>query len=204
MYKNNIVAGLTGGIASGKSTVASLFRDLGCVVIDADQVAREIVQPGKPALQAIIALFGQEFLQPDQKLDRKKLAALIFSDKAAKTALEAITHPLILAEMQRKTALAAKAKDGVIIWDVPLLFETGFALYVDVSILVCTPPANQLERLMRRDGISREAALRRINAQMPLQQKRELATIIIDNSGTVEEVKEQVGLVYQQLINIKD
>lgn len=204
MYKNNLVAGLTGGIASGKSTVASLFRELGCVVIDADQAAREIVQPGKPALQAIVARFGQEFLQPGQGLDRQKLAALIFSDKCAKAALEAITHPLILAEMQRKTAAAAKAKSGVIIWDVPLLFETGFASHVDVSILVYTPPANQLERLMRRDGLNREAALSRINSQMPLQQKRELATIIINNSGTVEEVKEQVGLVYQQLINIKD
>lgn len=204
MYKNNIVAGLTGGIASGKSTVASFFCELGCVIIDADQVAHEIVQPCKPALQAIIARFGKEFLRPDQQLDRKKLAALIFSDKAAKTALEAITHPIILAEMQRQTVAAAKANDCVIIWDVPLLFETGFALYVDVSILVYTPVENQLERLMQRDGISREAALSRINSQMPLQQKRELATIIINNSGTVEEVKEQVRLVYQQLINIKD
>lgn len=204
MYKNNLVAGLTGGIASGKSTVASLFRELGCVTIDADQVAREIVQPGKPALEAIIAHFGREFLCPAQELDRQKLAALIFSDKAARTALESITHPLILAEMQRKTALAAKLQSGVIIWDVPLLFETGFALYVDVSILVYTPEKDQLERLMHRDGISREAALSRINSQMPLQQKRELATIIIDNSGTAEELKEQVGLVYQQLINIKD
>lgn len=209
MYKkknsNYVTAGLTGGIASGKSTVAGLFRELGCDIIDADQVARAIVRPGEPALREIAARFGKEILLPDQELDRKKLAEIIFSDKTAKTALDAITHPIILAEMQRKTVETGKKTNGVIIWDVPLLFEAGFAQYVDASVLVYTPVEIQLERLMRRDGISRTDALKRINSQMPLHQKRELATIIINNSGTILEVKEQVSLVYQELLTyIKD
>lgn len=200
-----IVAGLTGGIASGKSTVAALFRELGCAVIDADQVAREIVRPFEPAWREIAARFGKEILLPDQELDRKKLAEIIFNDNAAKTALDAITHPTILAEMQRKTAVIGKKTNNVVIWDVPLLFEAGFVQYVDVSILVYTPVAMQLERLVQRDGISREAALKRINVQMPLQQKRELATIIIDNSGKLAEVKQEVSLVYLELLKyIKD
>lgn len=206
MYKkkNNsyVTAGLTGGIASGKSTVAEWFHELGCDIIDADQVARAIVRPGKPALREIAARFGKEILLPDQELDRKKLAEIIFSDNTAKTALDAITHPIILAEMQRKTAEIGKKTNGVIIWDVPLLFEAGFAQYVDVSVLVYTPVEIQLERLMRRDGISSADALKRIDSQMPLHQKQELATITINNSGTILEVKEQVSLVYQQLINI--
>lgn len=209
MYKkknsNYVTAGLTGGIASGKSTVAGLFRELGCDIIDADQVARAIVRPGEPALREIAARFGKEILLPDQELDRKKLAEIIFSDKTAKTALDAITHPIILAEMQRKTVEKGKKTNGVIIWDVPLLFEAGFAQYVDASVLVYTPVEIQLERLMRRDGISRNDALKRINSQMPLHQKRELATIIINNSGTISEVKEQVSLVYQELLTyVKD
>lgn len=203
--KNDVVVGLTGGIASGKSTVAALFRELSCNIIDADMTAREIVRPEKPAWREIVARFGKEILLPDKELDRKKLAEIIFSNNAAKAALEAITHPAILAEMQKKTIAVRKKTGNIIIWDVPLLFEAGFWQYVDISVLVYTPLEIQLERLLRRDGISRANALRRINSQMTLQQKRELATIIIDNSGTIEELKKQVTLVYRQLIKyIKD
>lgn len=205
MYKKNLVAGLTGGIASGKSTVAALFKALGCQIVDADVVARAIVQPGESAWREIVARFGSEILLPDQNLDRKKLAEIIFSDNAAKTILDNISHPTILAEMQRKTAELTKKSPGVIIWDVPLLFETDFVRYVDLSILVYTPVAMQLERLTARDGISRAAARKRLGAQMPLHEKRELATMIIDNSGNLSEVKEKVSLVYQQLLTyLKD
>lgn len=201
----NIIAGLTGGIASGKSTVAGFLKELGCEVIDADKVAREIVQPQQPAWQKIAARFGNQILLPDQQIDRKKLAEIIFNDASAKMELDNITHPIILGEMQRKTAELEKKSNNLIIWDVALLFESGFYQYVDESILVAVPVEIQLERLLKRDGISFAEGMARINSQMPLQQKKELATIIIDNSGTISEVKEEVSLVYQKLINnIKD
>ena len=203
--KTNIVVGLTGGIASGKSTVTGVLHELGCTIIDADKIAREIVMPGQPAWQEIIARFGTGILLDNQQLDRKKLSEIIFNNNAAKKALDSISHPIILAEMQRKTREIVKKNDKVTIWDVPLLFEAQFAQYVDVSILVYTPVEIQLERLMKRDSLDREMALKRINAQMTLQQKKELATIIIDNSSNMEEVRKNVSLVYYKLITyLKD
>lgn len=198
-----MLIGLTGGIASGKSTVAALFEKMGLKIVDADKIAREIVQPPKPALKQIANRFGPAVLRPNGTLDREKLAAIIFNDKAAKEALNNITHPIILAEMQRKTAAIAKNYSGPVIWDVPLLFEANFAPYVDAVILVYVPEEIQLKRLTKRDGLTLAEARSRLDSQMPLQQKKYLATIIIDNSGTLKEVEEQVRLAYLKIINFK-
>lgn len=200
--KKYIVAGLTGGIASGKSTIGGFFSGFGAKVIDADAVARKIVQPGQPALKAIADTFGREVLLPNGQLNRPALAEIIFGNAAAKTKLDSITHPIILAEMQQQTARLAQKKHPVIIWEVPLLFESGFYRDTDVSILVYTPENIQLERLMTRDGISKEQALQRINSQMPLQQKKELATIIIENDGDLGATEKVVGLVYNNLLGL--
>lgn len=209
MFKKNIktyiVAGLTGGIAAGKSTVACFFRELGATVINADAVARHIVRPGQPALKEITALFGPQVLLPNGELNRPTLAEIIFGNAAAKAKLDALTHPIILAEMQQETAMLVQKKHSVIIWEVPLLFESGFYLTVDVSILVCTSAEVQLARLMVRDGLTATQANLRINSQMPLHQKKELATIMIDNGGDLAATKKVVGLVYNELLKqVKD
>lgn len=199
-YKNHLVAGLTGGIASGKSTIAAFFKELGAQVVDADGIARQVVLPGSPVLQAITMRFGAQILLPNGSLNRAKLGEIIFNDKQAQADLNAITHPAILAAMQKQTKELAQKGAKIIIWDVPLLFETGFNAYVNVSILADTREDLQLQRLMQRDGLSEAAAKKRIAAQMALHQKRELATIIIHNNESLAELKKKTSLVYRQLI----
>lgn len=203
--KKHIVIGLTGGIASGKSTASAFFKRMGCKIVDADAVAHKIVQPGMPALKAIANYFGSDILLPNGELNRPKLAALIFSDKNAQKALNQITHPLILAAMQAKTQNLVQNGAKIIIWDVPLLFETGFNNYTHASVLIDTNEELQLQRLMLRNGLSRDEALARVAAQMPLQQKRELATMTITNNGTIEELEKRANLVLDKLTkHIKD
>lgn len=186
------VIGLTGGIATGKSTVASYLREMGFLVIDADQIARELTAPGQPLLQELAAVFGPEILLPDGSLDRKKLGQMVFRDRELLRKLNALTHPPIIRTVQEKVAAARREGRGTVFLDVPLLFETGMDAMVDEVWVVAVDEEAQLARLMQREGLEREEARRRIAAQMPLQEKIRRAHAVIDNSGTPAETRRQV------------
>ena len=177
-----LLVGLTGGIATGKSTVSEMLRRLGCVVIDADQLARDVVAPGAPALTEVAREFG-DVLAPDGALDRKKLAGIVFADPARRRRLEAILHPAIRERfVARLAALEAEGFDGVVIWDAPVMIESGGHRQMDRLIVVVTDPATQRTRLVARDGDAADGE-RRIANQMPLADKAALADYVIDNSG---------------------
>ena len=196
-----LLVGLTGGIASGKSTVGRQLVELGCRLIDADVLAREVVLPGEPAWQAIVEAFGREVVGPDGQLDRKRLGAVVFADPARRKALEAITHPAIHARRQAiLDAWAAERFQGLVVLDIPLLIEVGAASHVDRVVVVYVERAVQLERLMRRDGFARPEAERRIESQMSLAEKARHAHYVIDSSGTPEETQAQVRAVHGALV----
>jgi dephospho-CoA kinase len=190
------VLGLTGGIGSGKSMVAQMFAQLGAAVIDADQLAREVVEPGQPALQEIAATFGPDVLLPDGRLDRPKLAAIIFADPAERARLDAITHPRIHERMEEEIK-ARRSGPGVLIVDIPLLYENDRTDAVEKVIVVWVDPVTQLRRIRQRDGLSAESAHQRITAQMPLDSKRARADHVIDNSNGLPETQRQVEAVYR-------
>ena len=191
------VLGLTGGIGSGKSLVASMFAALGAEVIDADQLAREVVEPGQPALAEIVEAFGSEMLQPDGRLDRARLAGVVFADPAARKKLDAITHPRIRQRMRQEVEARAQ-QPGLLILDIPLLYESGREKTVEKVIVVWVDRPTQLQRLMGRDGLSHEQATQRLAAQLPLDEKRSRADEVIDNSGTPEQTRQQVEAVYRR------
>jgi dephospho-CoA kinase len=200
------IVGLSGGIASGKSTVAALLAELGATVIDADAIVHELQAPGSPVLQELAAAFGPGILDADGALDRAALGDIAFRDPEARARLGAIMHPKVGAEMARRMAAAREAGVRLIVLDIPLLFEgraagTGRAaqLGFDRTVLVYVPEAVQLERLMERDACSRAEALRRIAAQLPIEEKKAMADVVIDNSGTPEETARQVRALYAEL-----
>jgi dephospho-CoA kinase len=190
------VLGLTGGIGSGKSMVAQMFAQLGAALIDADQVAREVVEPGQPALAEIAATFGPDVLLADGRLDRPKLAGMIFADSAERAKLDAITHPRIRARMEAQIK-ARRSGPGVLIVDIPLLYENNRIDTVEKAIVVWVDPETQLRRLRQRDGLSAEAARQRVAAQMPLDAKRARADHVIDNTGSRENTRRQVEAIYR-------
>ncbi len=193
-----LVFGLTGGIATGKSTVSRLIRERGEVVLDADEVAREVVEPGQPALEAIAARFPG-VVATDGRLDRAQLAERVFSQPAERAALNAIIHPRIQARVLERTQELARAGAPRVIYDAPLLIENRLHLGMDGVVLVVAPPEVQLERLMARDGLVRAKAEARIAAQLPLDEKRQHATWVIDNGGSLEETQRQVEAVLGEL-----
>lgn len=187
--------GLTGGIACGKSTVSRLLAERGGHIVDADRIAREVVLPGTPGLQAVVDAFGPDVLAEDGALDRKKLGAIVFANESERKRLESLLHPLIRAEMARQMAdWNEREPDALVVVDIPLLYESGLdRLFAFEEIIVVYVPKDiQLERLMLRDGLTREEALRRVDAQMPIERKREIADVVIDNSGTLEQTEAQV------------
>ena len=194
------LVGLTGGIASGKSAVSRQLVALGCRLVDADVLAREVVEPGAPVLRAIVAEFGPDAVGGDGRLDRKRLGALVFADPVRRRTLEAITHPAILA---RRHAIldtwADEGFDGIVVLDIPLLVEVGAVSSVDRVVLVYAESAVQLERLQRRDGFDAAEAARRVASQMPLVDKVRHAHYVVDNSGAPEETAAQVRAVYAAL-----
>ncbi len=194
------VVGLTGGIASGKTTVSGFFKDFGAIIIDADLVARQVVAPGLPAWQAIRSLFGERVVRPDGELDRSLLAELVFKDAHLRQQLEEIVHPQVRDVMDQEVSrLVKKHPRKLIIKDIPLLFESGMNDGLADIIVVYVPVEIQLERLMKRDGIDLDAARRRIDAQMSIEEKRRLATLVIDNSGDLSQTRSQVMRIYKKL-----
>ena len=193
--------GLTGGIASGKSTVSRSFARLGAQILDADEVAREVVLPGKPAWTKLREAFGSEFFHADGRLNRSKLRQLIFADPEQRSRLNAIVHPEVMREIDLKSGqLTASVKDALVLVDVPLLLEVGVAHRFDKVIVVYASESVQIERLMQRDGISEEEARQALRAQIPLSRKLEQADYVIDNSGSPEETRMQVEKVWQELL----
>lgn len=193
------VVGLTGGIASGKSTVGNMFRELGAAVVDADELARRVVEPGQPALAEIVDRFGQRVLTETGRLDRKQLGDIVFSDEVARKALDAITHPRIAQVSQ--TEIARHAADGqpVVLYEAALIVENRLYEWMHGLIVVSVPEAVQLSRLMERDGIDEAAARARIDSQLPLSDKRARATHVIDNSGDLALTRARVEEVWKEL-----
>jgi len=193
------VVGLTGGIASGKSTAASLLRQLGAEIIDADQIAREILQPGQEAWQEIVAAFGAGILREDKTIDRERLRKIIFQDEKARKRLEAITHPRIRTLAQERMQRLAADGAQIIIYEAPLLFENQVHLWLRPVIVVACDLATQKRRLKERDGLSQEEIQRHLDAQMTLAEKRRLADFIIENNGDLEELRRQVKEVWEKI-----
>jgi dephospho-CoA kinase len=194
---SSVRVGLTGGVGAGKSTAARALADLGAVVIDADALAREVVASGSPGLAAVLAEFGPDILAPDGSLDRSRLGELVFADPARRSALEAIVHPLV-----RRRALeleAAAPADAVVVHDIPLLAETGQADSFDAVIVVDVPAEVQVERLVRERGWSAEEAAARIAAQAAREDRLAVATHVLDNTGTPEDLRQRVAEVFIEL-----
>ncbi len=198
--------GLTGGIGSGKSTVARLLEKLGARVIDADAIVHELEGPGQSLTAEIAASFGSHLLRPDGAVDREALGALVFRDAAARLRLNQLVHPRVGGEVARRAQAAREAAVPVLVLDIPLLLEVrGQApparsqLGLDAVVVVWVPLEVQIARLMQRDGFPREEALRRVSAQMPLDEKRRLADHVIDNSGALVETESQVRALWTKL-----
>lgn len=191
--------GLTGGVASGKSTVADIFAELGAGVVDTDVVAREVVAPGQPGLDAVTAAFGPEILQASGELDRRALRNIVFSDPQRRKLLESILHPLIRA---RTLELLDQLEAPYTIVVVPLLLETGFAELVERILVVDCPQARQLERLRRRDDIDEGQAHAMLAAQADRQSRLARADDVVDNSGSVESTRSQVEALHERYLQL--
>ncbi|MGH7369994.1 MAG: dephospho-CoA kinase [Candidatus Methylomirabilaceae bacterium] len=195
-----LVVGLTGGICSGKSTVAAMFGRLGAVIIDADRVVHELQAPGRPLFDAIVSAFGREVVGEDGRIDRRTLGARVFAEPEIRTRLDAITHPAIIGECEARIKRAASSGAAVCLLDAALLIESGRHSRFDAIVLVEASEAVQLERLMARMGLPREEAMQRIRSQMPWADKRRHADFIIRNDGSHEETERQVRAVWQRLV----
>ena len=200
MSRRFLLVGLTGGIATGKSTVADLLRSLGAVVLDADVLAREVVEPGQPALATIANEFGRDVLRADGTLDRKRLAAVVFAQPDRRQRLEAITHPAIRDRFHARLAdLEAQGYEGIVVWDAPVMIESGGHRAMDRLVVVVTDPATQRRRAVDRDGDPADVE-RRIDNQMPLDEKAKLADYVIDNSGDRAAAEARTREVYAALL----
>ena len=194
------IIGLTGGIATGKSSVARFFEERGVPVVDADQLAREAVMPGSPCLAQLAALFGQGVITADGTLDRKRLGTIIFGDSEKRRLLEQVLHPEIRRLAEERIAHAASAGQRLLVYMAPLLIEAGVTGRVDEIWVVTVRPDIQMERLMVRDGIGREEAERVIGSQMPLAEKVRHSRVVIDNSGTPEETRCLLAEIWEREI----
>jgi len=186
------IIGLTGGIASGKSTVSAILKRLGARIIDADEVARRVLEKGQPALRKIIHHFGTTILNEDGSLNRKKLGEIVFNDKGKLKKLNEITHPEIEKLTKKLFEMERKRGTSRIVYDCPLLIEGNLMDMVDEIWLVYVDQETQIERLMDRDGFSKEEALKRITSQLPLAEKIEYADILINNNGNMKELERKV------------
>ena len=199
--------GLSGGIGSGKSTVSRIFQQLGAALIDADAIVRELQAPGTPLLAEIASAFGASVVRDDGTLDRAALGEIVFESAEARARLGRLVHPRVGEEMSRRTGQAREAGTALVVLDVPLLFEgrkagTGTAARMgyDSTLLVWVPVEVQIERTVQRDACTREQAQARIDAQMPIDEKKSLADRVIDNSGSLEDTRAQVEQIYLELV----
>ena len=199
------VLGLSGGIATGKSTVADFLRTLGASIIDADEIVRELQTPGAPLLDEISKNFGSEMIDSAGALDRTALGALVFRDPKARARLDEIVHPKVGVVMAERAAELLAANAALIVLDIPLLFEGrklhsegASTLSFDATVLVYAPERVQLERLLKRDSCDREEALRRIHAQLPIEEKKSMADVVIDNSGSIEDTERQTDDLFRR------
>lgn len=198
--------GISGGIGSGKSTVSQIFSELGAAVIDADAIVHELQAPGTPLLAEIVDAFGRDIVDANGALDRKALGAIVFDDPGARARLGQLVHPRVGEEMVQRTERARAAGTALIVLDIPLLFEGQAAgtpssarMGYDSTLLVWVPPPIQLARTMERDRCSREEAQARIDAQMPLDDKKELADFVLDNSGPLQQTRDEVERFYNRI-----
>jgi dephospho-CoA kinase len=201
-----LVLGLTGGIGSGKSTVGAMLVELGAVLVDADAIVHELQAPGSPMLTEIAAAFGPHVIGPDGALDRKAVADIVFADAEARTRLGQIVHPPTIAEMGRRMQAAQQAEVPVVVLDIPLLLEgrqrgtgSGALLPFDAVVVVWVPEEVQIARAANRDDATREEIEARVRAQLSLDEKREMADYVIDNSGSVENTRTQVDALWEKL-----
>jgi dephospho-CoA kinase len=198
-----LIVGLTGGIGSGKSSAARIFVKLGIRLVDSDVLARTVVEPGRPALSQIRERFGDGVINGDGTLCREKLRDIVFQDARALTDLNGIVHPAVYAEMGREMAEYRKNPGNTILMlDIPLLYESGGDRIVDKVVVVWVDRQTQIQRLMARDGFSRDEAVNRIEKQMDLDEKKRRADLVIDNTGTLEELERRVGEVFERLVEL--
>lgn len=193
------IIGLTGGIASGKSTVSNLLRQAGLPIVDADQVARQVQRPGSVALDKLAAIFGQGVIAPDGNLNRQRLGQLVFADPTARHKLDRVMQPLIRDAIWQAVANFKRQGVANVVLDVPLLFEEGYDTDCDMVVVVWVSPATELCRLMARNGYSKAAAQARIAAQLPLSTKMVRADVVINNDGSLEQTRRQVAQLVEDL-----
>ncbi len=193
------VIGLTGGIGTGKSSVAAILRDMGVTVIDADEATRAVQAPGTPGLRALVAEFGEAILRPDGSLDRERLAGIAFADDAARRRLNGIVHPLVRHWMAERQAEAEERGERFAVLDIPLLFEARDASAFPAVVLVYAPEEVQVRRLVEQRGMSEEQARARIDAQMPIEEKRSRTPYVIVNTGSLEDLRAQVERVWSEV-----
>ena len=191
-----MVIGITGGIASGKSNVCNVIKEFGYPVIDCDKITRELSEINKPIYNAILEKFGNDFLLDDYNLDKKKISKLVFSDPSKKNLLDSITHPIIKDEVLRQLSLYSS---GLVFVEIPLLYEAKFDSICDKVICVFLSKKKQIERLIEREGIDEDYALKKIHSQMDLYMKKSLADYVIDSKGSFEETKLQVENIINKL-----
>lgn len=186
------IIGITGGIASGKSSVSLYLQELGFTIVDADLASRAVVEPGEDAYHQVVEAFGEDILLADGNIDRVKLGSIIFHDREKRLLLNGIVHPAVRNWMRLKTEEALAAGEETVFMDIPLLFESKLTFMVEKTLLINVDEQVQLERLMNRNGLSEKDALARIHSQMPLADKKALADAVIDNNGDIKETKKQV------------
>jgi dephospho-CoA kinase len=195
-----LIVGLTGGIASGKSLVAKVFKDLGAHIIDADKIVHELLEPGQQAWEEVVTYFGPEIVFSDKTIDRRKLGEIVFNDAEKRAWLNQCLHPKVFAVYTARVKhLCARALHAIIVLDAALLIETGYHKKMDRIVVVYADQEQQMERLTNRDRFSREQALLRIRSQMPLSEKRKEADYVIENTGTREETEQQAREIFQKL-----
>ncbi|MDQ0858125.1 dephospho-CoA kinase [Bacillus sp. V2I10] len=186
-----LAIGLTGGIASGKSTVSNMFKDANIPVIDADVIAKQVVEAGEPAYHSVVETFGRSILKDDGAIDREKLGSIVFQNETERKKLNGIVHPAVRREMLKQKEDAERRNEPAVVLDIPLLFESNLAHMADVTVVVYVDPHVQLERLMNRNQLTKQEAEWRIQSQLPLNDKKDKADEVIDNNGSLQSTKRQ-------------
>lgn len=202
-----LIIGLTGGIVSGKSTVARMFKDLGAKIVDADKLGHKVILPQGAAWKRIIKIFGKDILQKDRTINREKLGKIVFANQNLLKKLNRITHPEIIKLIKKEISLAkddSKEEKKILIIDAALIYETKIDRLMDKIIVVYLDEEEQLERLIKRNNLSEKEALQKIKSQIPLKEKIEIADYVIDNSNSLDKTKEQVETIWQELIFLAD